>query len=94
MDIRIYKTSKLNFRAETNLCFECDSHIRKALLDADVQGFYGVMIIDTLVAEFYYSPFGNDGTIEDNGVLSVHQRALLKRLVPMFAYSEYWKWKD
>lgn len=86
MKIRIYKTQDLKIKSDCMTTFSCDTVIHDKI--KNVKSFFGIIIIDKEIIEFYYSPMGNDGNIEKSNVTTPAQLRLIKTLIPLFVYSE------
>lgn len=84
MKIRIYKTQDLKIKSDCMTTFSCDTVIHDKI--KNVKSFFGIIIIDNEIIDFYYSPMGNDGNIEKFSSLA--QLKLIKTLIPLFVYNE------
>lgn len=84
MKIRIYKTQDLKIKSDCMTTFCCDPVIHDKI--KNVESFFGIIVINKEIIEFYYSPMGNDGNIERFS--SQAELRLIKTLIPLFVYNE------
>lgn len=88
MNIKIYEV-KENTRKDAHgmHCYQCTTYIQNSFKHLNCT-IIGIIIIDGVVLEWFYSPLGNDGSIfpEDSEHIT-----LVKHIIPLYVHSKYGK---
>lgn len=82
MQIEIYKTQKLDIKADGCQIFHLDKHLHDKI--CKIPHFFGIAIINKRIIKFYYSPLGNDGNIDRSNNPTDDEILVLKRTIPLF----------
>ena len=76
MDVKIYKTQELEITASTGTTFHCPNEVHNII--KDVPSFFGIVLLNGKLIEFFYSPLGNDGNIANRRFLEDTEVRLIK----------------
>jgi hypothetical protein len=87
MNIKIIEQPNDRTDAHGMTCYQCPQHIQNTFIHKSCT-LTGIIIIDGVKLEWFYSPLGNDGCIfpEDSEYVR-----LVKYLIPLYVYNTYGK---